>query len=78
MTENKEPFTNDNEEIPKLGKEKESKNTKICIITLLVIFVSSIIISIILTQTIKSDEEESNKDNNSAIIKAKYQSNKEN
>ena len=40
--------------------------------------VYNIIISIILTKTIKSDEEESNINYNSVIIKVKYQINKEN
>ena len=68
--EKREPFSNDNEEIPKLDKEKERKNSKICIIALLVIFILSVIISIILNFTVKS--EENNK------ITAKYISNDEN
>ena len=70
--EKREPFSNDNEEIPKLDKEKERKNSKICIIALLVIFILSVIISIILNFTVKSEENNQNK------ITAKYISNDEN
>ena len=78
MADSKEPFTNENAEIPKLDKEKESKNTKTCLITLLILFVLSIIISIILTTTIKSNDKDDKKEKNSSIIKTKYQSYKDN